>query len=131
MTRPKISKSERTILRNSSGVLPTGIDLMSLIRLSTTGERMALATSVMIFSRTSGGTLEDAIIANTVLLSNPGRPDSAKVVTSGTFGSRLGPATASTRILPSLDSGSVVDGDENIDCTSDVTSAIAAGIEPG
>src|SRR5262245_22841067 len=58
MTCPKISKSERIILRNSSEVLPTGIDLTSLIRLSTVEERMAPATSVLILSRTSGGSLE-------------------------------------------------------------------------
>jgi hypothetical protein len=37
-------------------------------------------------------TLEDVTRANQVLLSKPGRPDSAHVGTSGTLRSRLGPA---------------------------------------
>src|SRR5580692_2163247 len=99
MTRPKISKSERIILRNSSEVFPTGIDLMSLMRLRTIEDRMAWATAALIFSKMSGGVLAATMTANQVLLSNPGRPDSASVGTSGTLGSRFGPATASTRIL--------------------------------
>ena len=101
------------------------------MRFSTVGDCMAVATSVLIFFSTSGGTFEAVIRANHVLLSKPVNPASTSVGTSGTFGSRFGPAAASTRSLPSLESGSVVDGDENIECTSEVTSARAAGIDPG
>ena len=77
------------------------------------------------------GVLADAINANQVLLSNPARPDSARVGTSGALGSRVGLAAASSRTLPSRTIGKVVEGDANIDCTSPVTRASTAGIEPG
>src|SRR5215207_8581974 len=101
ITRRKISRSSLITWRNSSAVFPTGDELRSLIRLITTGSRIARPTSVRTLSRTSAGIFDDAIRANQVLLSNPGRPDSAKVGASGALGSRVGLDTASSRTLPS------------------------------
>src|ERR1700733_11850862 len=118
-------------LRNSSEVLPTGIDPISVIRLITAGECIALTASVLILASTSGGVWAATISPNQVLLSKPGRPASCSVGTSGKWESRLGPAIASTRSFPAISNGSVVDGDVNIESTSPVTSAMAAGSEPG
>ena len=56
-----------------------------------------MVLSIDFYQEHSGGTFAGAMRANHVLLSNPGKPDSAKVGVSGAFGSRFGPATASSR----------------------------------
>src|ERR1700704_826957 len=131
ITRPKVAKSSLMTCRNSSGLLPTGLEFISTIRLRIPGSRIARPISVLIFSSTSAGTFDDVKSANQVLLSKPGKPASTIVGASGAFGSRVGPATARSRTLPSRASSSVVEGEENIACTSPVTSPSAAGIEPG
>jgi hypothetical protein len=100
MTFAHLATSRRRNAAYSSGVLPTGSDPSALSRSLNSGEPIILRTSALIFAMMSRGVLAGALRPFQATASNPFKPDSSSVGTSGKVGVRFKLVTASTRSFP-------------------------------
>src|SRR6185436_18210801 len=84
---------------SSSALEPRGVSPCAISCSRTAGSASALTISALSRATISGGVPAGASTANQELNSNPGRPDSDTVGTSGYCGMRLGVVTATSLTL--------------------------------
>ena len=94
------------------------------------GDASHAATSALIFAMIAGGVPAGASRPNHDDASNPGRPDSATVGTSGYAGARVAEVTANARSFPDLICGSDGGRLSNINCTCPAIRSCNAGALP-
>src|SRR5690554_5694887 len=124
------SFSERLYAANSLGMLPTGTEPISPMRLAISGSCTISWISAPSLFRISSGVPAGAHTPYQVLISKPGTPDSCTVGTSGSEATRLAVVTARGRSVP-LAMNPVLEGSEsNIMVTWPPITSVSAGALP-
>src|SRR3954451_12983948 len=130
ISAPYLANCARVAVPSSSGELPRGVSPRATSFSRTSESASAFCTSVARRCVMAPGVPAGAIIANHELNSNPGRPDSDTVGTSGNCGRRFGVVTPMSRSLPAFTSELTVAMPWKAPSTSLPATPIAACVAP-
>src|SRR5262245_39024089 len=123
------ARSRLTNSPNSSGVPPSGVKPRSAMRWRMSGSSRALPIAALILATMAFGVPVGTCRPFHEPNSSSGRPASATVGTSGRFGSRFDPVTASARTWPDF-TCSITVGTENVISTRPPSRSTKAGATP-